>query len=53
MDECKPLPPGRHDHTAVVDADGALLVFGGRGAGGAPLNDLWKFTVVGRCRVTL
>ena len=37
-------PPGRHDHTAVV-AGGALLVFGGRGAGGAPLNDLWKFTV--------
>jgi len=37
-------PPGRHDHAAVVRS-GALYVFGGRGGGGAALDDFWKFTV--------
>ena len=39
-----PQPPPRSFATMVYDSrDGYVLLFGGRGASGAPLNDTWSF----------
>src|SRR5579859_2642062 len=40
-----PQPPARSFADMVYDSrDGYVLLFGGRGASGAPLNDTWSFT---------
>ena len=38
------LPAPRHDHTAVVTAEGVMLVYGGR-QGMTALSDLWAFNL--------
>lgn len=34
-------PPGRYAHSAVFDAGGRMIVFGGLGSGATPLQDVW------------
>ena len=37
------LPSSRVMHSAVLSAGGKMLVYGGRGEGGALLSDMWEF----------
>ena len=47
IDYCKEIPPPRVYHTASLcnfgSAKGMILIFGGRGADQAALNDTWGF----------
>lgn len=52
LDLGAPRPAARTQHAAALDREGALHVFGGAGAGGAPLADLWRLDLDGTPRWT-
>ena len=47
-----PWPPATTAHSAVLDADGTMWVFGGWTAGSGKSNALWKFTTQAGAWVT-
>lgn len=44
-----PGPSSRADHAMIFDSErGKVLLFGGRGANGLPLNDMWEWDVTAK-----